>query len=91
MVSVDPPLYTGSIPVALGLSHSAACGIFPDQGLNPCLLHRQVDSLPLSPQGGPVMWFLRVHSEAKSGGMPLSIHDRPKKICKTLPFYSNFK
>ena len=29
-----------------GLSCSTACGIFPDQGLNPCLLHWQVDSLP---------------------------------------------
>ena len=25
--------------VVHGLSCSAACGIFPDQGLNPCLLH----------------------------------------------------
>ena len=31
-----------------GLSCSMACGIFPDQGSNPCLLHWQVDSLPLS-------------------------------------------
>jgi len=30
---------------------SVVCGIFPDQGLNPCLLHWQVDSLPLSQQG----------------------------------------
>ena len=28
-----------------------ACGIFPDQELNPCLL--QMDSLPLSYQGSP--------------------------------------
>ena len=34
-----------------GLSCSAACGIFPDQGSNPCLLHCQVDSLSLSHQG----------------------------------------
>ena len=34
--------------VAHTLSCSAACGIFPDQGLNPCLLHWQVDSLSLS-------------------------------------------
>ena len=26
------------------LSYSAACGIFPDQGLNPCPLHWQADS-----------------------------------------------
>ena len=28
-----------------------ACGIFLDQGSNPCLLHWQTDSLPLSCQG----------------------------------------
>ena len=27
--------------------------IFPDQGLNPCLLHWEGDSLPLSHQGSP--------------------------------------
>ena len=36
------------------LSCSAACGIFPDQGLNPCLLHWQADSLPLGHQGSPL-------------------------------------
>ena len=35
------------------LSCSAACGVFPDQGWNPCLLHRRVGSLPLSHQGNP--------------------------------------
>ena len=39
--------------VAHGLSCSEACGIFPDQGLNPCFLHWQADSLPLSHQGNP--------------------------------------
>ena len=34
----------GSVVVVYGLSCSAACGIFPDQGLNPCPLHWQVDS-----------------------------------------------
>ena len=34
----------GSVVVAHGLSCSAACGIFPDQGSNPCLLCWQVDS-----------------------------------------------
>ena len=33
----------GSVVVAHGLSCSAACGIFPDQGSNPCPLHRQAD------------------------------------------------
>ena len=39
---------THSIVVANGLSCHASCGIFPDQGLNLCLL--QVDSLPLNNQ-----------------------------------------
>ena len=34
-----------------GLSCSMASGFFLDQGLNPCLLYWQVDSLPLSHQG----------------------------------------
>ena len=33
-----------SVVVAHGLSCSTACVIFPDQGLNPCLLHWQADS-----------------------------------------------
>ena len=38
-----------------GFSCSVACKIFPDQGLNLCLLHWQADSYPLSHQGSPVM------------------------------------
>ena len=41
-------LSTGSMVVAHGLSCSMACGISPDQGLNPCLLHWQADSPLLS-------------------------------------------
>ena len=41
----------GSVVVAHGPSCSAACGIFPDQGLNPCPLHQQADSQPLRHQG----------------------------------------
>ena len=37
-----------SVVVEHGLSYPAACGIFLDQGSNPCLLHWRVDSLPLS-------------------------------------------
>ena len=44
---------TGLIVVAHGLSCSTICGIFLDQGSNPCLLHQHVDSLPLSHQGNP--------------------------------------
>ena len=34
----------GSVVVAHALSCSMACGIFPDQGSNPCSLHWQADS-----------------------------------------------
>ena len=42
-----------SVVVAHGLSCSVACGILPDQGLNPCPLHWQADSQPLCHQGSP--------------------------------------
>ena len=45
--------------MALRLSRSRPCGIFPDQGLNPCLLHWQVDSFPLSHQESPSFILLR--------------------------------
>ena len=44
---------SGSVIVAHGLSCSAACGIFWDQGSNPCPLHREADSPPLSHRGSP--------------------------------------
>ena len=47
----------GSVVVAHGPSCSAACGIFPDQGSNPCPLHWQADSQPLCHQGSPP-WVL---------------------------------
>ena len=61
-LSLSPPLLlrstgsrrAGSVVVAHGPSCSAACGIFPDQGSNPCPLHWQVDSQPLRHQGSPV-------------------------------------
>ena len=50
---------TGLVVVARGLSCSWACGIFLDQGSNLCLLHWQMDSLPLSHQGSPsrIPWW----------------------------------
>ena len=42
-----------SVVVAHGPSCSAACGILPDQGSNPCPLHWQADSQPLRHQGSP--------------------------------------
>ena len=47
----------GSVVMAHGPSCSAACGIFPNQGSNPCPLHQQADSQPLRHQGSP-----RIHT-----------------------------
>ena len=47
----------GSVVVAHRLSCSAACGILPDQGSNPCPLHWQADSQPLRHQGSPMPFF----------------------------------
>ena len=44
---------TGSAAMAHRPSCSAACGIFPDRGTNPCPLHQQADSQPLRHQGSP--------------------------------------
>ena len=44
----------GSVVVAHGPSCSVACGIFPDRGTNPCPMHWQADSQPLSHQGSPL-------------------------------------
>ena len=43
---------TGSVVVARGLSRPVICGIFSDQGSNPCPPHWQADSLPLSHHRG---------------------------------------
>ena len=43
----------GSVFVAHGPSCSAACGILPDQGSNPCPLHWQADPQQLCHQGSP--------------------------------------
>ena len=62
-LSLSRPLLlwsAGSVVVAHGPSRSAACGIFPDQGWNPCPLHWQADSQPLCHQGSPVPHFWQV-------------------------------
>ena len=50
----------GSVVVAHGPSCSVACGIFPDQGSNPCPLHWQADSQPLRHRGSPLAWNLNL-------------------------------
>ena len=46
-------LECGSVVVVLGLSCPAACGIFPDQGLNPCPLYWQAEPETLDHRGVP--------------------------------------
>ncbi|KAJ8789164.1 hypothetical protein J1605_004958 [Eschrichtius robustus] len=48
----DPSASSHSGPVG-GLRPLPACGIFPDQGLNPCPLPWQAYSKPLRHQGSP--------------------------------------
>ena len=65
----------GSVIVAHVPSCSVACGIFPDQGSNPCALHWQADSQPLRHQGSPIILLL----------MPLLFTHKfytPCKICE---------
>ena len=40
-----------------GLRCSEVCGIFPDQGSKPSLLHWKADSLPMSHQGSPCLGY----------------------------------
>ena len=60
----------GSVAVAHGPSCSAACGIFPDQGSNPCPLHWQAYSQPLRHQGSPTLLLLKGGCE---GAMDFSL------------------
>ena len=50
----------GSVVVAHGPRCSAACGIFLDQGSNPCPLHWQADSQPLRHQGSPIYFLISI-------------------------------
>ena len=75
----------GSVVVAHGRSRSAACGIFPDQGSNPCPLHWQADSQPLRHQGSPKSfifkkYFPRCHALFTSAVIFLILH-RPHIWC----------
>ena len=53
----------GSVVVAHRPSCSVACGIFPDQGSNPCSLHWQADSQPLRHQGSPQGYIFALKSK----------------------------
>ena len=53
----------GSATMAHGPSRSAACGILPDQGSNPCPLRWQADSQPLRHQGSPICSFISIFTQ----------------------------
>ena len=64
-----------SVVVAHGPSCPATCGIFPDQGSNPCSLHWQADSQLLRHQGSPSFVFLTLDLSLNSvRGIHLSIY-----------------
>ena len=50
----------------MGLVCSVACRIFLDQRLNPCLLHWQADSLPLSHKRSPKPVLVSVNLKKKN-------------------------
>ena len=61
-LSAIPRTVAHQAPLSVGLSWQEDSGRLPfpspgivsTQGLNPCLLHRQADSLPMSHQGSPL-------------------------------------
>ena len=60
VVGARGPKSTGLVVVEHRLSCCMSCGIFSDQGLNPCPLHWQADSNPLIHQGGPSVLFFNL-------------------------------
>ena len=53
-----------SVVATCGLSCLDACGIFLDQGLNPCPLYWQVDSYPPDHGGSPTHPYFETHTKS---------------------------
>ena len=74
--------------MAHGLSCSVACGIFPDQGPNPCPLHWQVDSQPLCHQRCPYIsdfiYLNLIYFISLAKALPILIKKKKKKTLKKL-------
>ena len=78
---------TGSGIVAHGLRCPVACGVFLDQGSNPCPLHWQADCQPLHCQGCP--WyllknFISLNSLEVSGSWLCGVG--AALLCKIIPY-----
>ena len=80
-----------SILVTHGFSCSVACGIFPDQGSNLCLLHWQAGSLPPSHRGSPLFHFLSVSSDCQIINLFYSVHSWNEHSQPVLPKYLKIK
>ena len=57
------------------LSCPTACGLFLDQGLNPCPLHWQMDSLPWSYQGSPNLFFKNIYTLLRHNSHSIQLTD----------------
>ena len=81
----------GSAIVAHGPSRSAACGIPPDRGTNPCPLRWQADFQPLRHQGSPINVFLNtiIIEEGREGEE--SIKPRTPSCCPFISIFSPMK
>ena len=91
-VAAAPGLYsTGSVAVAHSLRCSLSGWVFPDEGLNLCLLHWQVDSLPLNQQGSHLFsspWSIFCHwlqSQPLSPGLLLFLPIIPFQLPSVSP------
>ena len=77
----------GSVIVAHRLSYSPACGIFPGQESNPCILHWQAGFLLLSHQGSLLMLNLILGQLGTSGLGYIGIFEANpyNPFCKNFP------
>ena len=75
----------GSVVVAHRFSLCTACGIFPDQGSNPCALHQQADSYPPHHQGNPKNRLLDSKSLTPTSSLSWRISTRGWKVGSQAP------
>ena len=80
-----------SVVVAHGLSCSAACGVFPAQGSNPCPLRWQADSKPLCHQESPDGSWLLIDlliwvDESEEHTLEVFLREK-EKDCATLTWF----